>query len=116
MTAEEYSAFENQLREHGYRKWNGRISNEDFYWCKGFEYYEDEYGERECSYQILFQIWDNHNYAQIPDNSKFGVQSVVLISDNHRTDLLLSRSLYYIPDIEIKAKSFYEWAKKNLDL
>lgn len=116
MTTEEYKAFENQLRKYGYRKWNGNISNEDFYWCKGFEYYEDEDGDRQCSYQILFKVWDNRKYDRVPDNSKFGVAVTVLISQNHRTDLDFGRPLYYIPDIEQKAQSFYEWAQKNMDL
>ena len=116
MTIEAYNQFEEQLICNGYRRWNGRISNEDFYWCKGMGHYEDKDGDRRCSYQILFQVWDNRKYPKVPDNSKFGVQVTVLISHEHRTDLLISRPTYDIAEIENKAHSFYEWAKENLEL
>lgn len=116
MTVEQIEQFEQELIKHGYRKWNGKISNEDYYWCKGFERYEDEDGDEICSYQVLFQIWDNRKYSQVPDNSKFGVQVTVLISDNHRTDLILCRSIYDIEGVEKQASSFYNWAKGNIEL
>lgn len=116
MNVEQFEQFEQELIKHGYRKWNGKISNEDYYWCKGFEHYEDEDGDERCSYQVLFQIWDNRKYSQVPDNSKFGVQVTVLISDNHRTDLILCRPIYNIEEVEKQASSFYNWIKDNLEL
>lgn len=116
MTVEMYSQLTEQLVANGYRKWNGSISNEDYYWCKGFGYYYDEDGDRRCSYQVLFQVWDNQKYKQMPNNAQFGIAVTILISHNHRTDLLISRETYDIKEVETKAQSFYDWAKQNLEL
>lgn len=116
MTPQEYEKFAEALQENGYRKYGGCLSNEDFYWCKGMEYKEDEDGDKRSSYQVAYSIWDNRKYKALK-NSHFGVQMRVLISENRRTDLI--RSYAGSDDIkknETIAQSFYEWAKKNLEL
>ena len=116
MTPQEYEKFAEALQENGYKKCGHCISNEDFYWCKGFEYQEDEDGDKRSSYQVLYQVWDMRKY-KTPENSHFGVSMRVLISENRRTDLI--RSHVGSDDIkknETIAQSFYEWAKKNLEL
>ena len=117
MTPQEYKKFAEALQENGYKKYAGRLSNEDFYWCKGFEYQEDEDGDKRSSYQVLYQVWDMRKYESIPKNSKFGVQMRVLISENRRTDLVRCHEIGN--DIKVNetiAQSFYEWAKNNLEL
>lgn len=117
MTEQEYEKFSEALQENGYKKYAGTLSNEDFYWCKGFEYQEDEDGDKQSSYQVLYLIWDMRKYKGIPENSQFGVQMQVLISEDRRTDL--KRSHEGNDDIkknETIAQSFYEWAKNNLEL
>ena len=50
MTPQEYEKFAESLQENGYKKYAGFFSNEDFYWCKGFEFQEDEDGDKRSSY------------------------------------------------------------------
>ena len=117
MTPQEYEKFAEALQENGYKKYTGCLSNEDFYWCKGMEYKEDEDGYKQSSYQVLYLIWDMRKYKGIPENSQFGVQMRVLISENRRTDLVRCHEIGN--DIKVNetiAQSFYEWAKKNLEL
>ena len=117
MTPHEYEKFAEALLENGYLKYGGSLSNEDFYWCKGMEYKEDEDGDKRSSYQVLYLIWDMRKYKGIPKNSHFGVQMRVLISEYRRTDLIRSHAgSDDIKKNETIAQSFYEWAKKTLEL
>ena len=117
MAPQEYKKFAEALQENGYKKYAGSLSNEDFYWCKGFEYQEDEDGDKQSSYQVLYLIWDMRRYKGIPENSHFGVQMRVLISEDRRTDLVRSHAgSDDIKKNETIAQSFYEWAKNNLEL
>ena len=117
MTPQEYEKFAEALQENGYKKYTGCLSNEDFYWCKGFLHEEDEDGDKRSSYQVLYLIWDMRKYKIIPNNSYFGVQMRVLISENRRTDLVRSHAgSDDIKKNETRAQSFYEWAKKNFDI
>lgn len=117
MTVQEYERFSEALQENGYKKYEGCLSNEGFYWCKGFLYQEDEDGDKRSSYQVLYLVWDMRKYKGIPENSQFGISMRVVISEDRRTDLIRSHA----GDDDIKknetiAQSFYEWAKKNLEL
>ena len=117
MTNQDYKRLAESLQEHGYRKYKGYLTNEDYYWCKGMKYYEDEDGDRQCSYQILYQVWDMNKYPQVPECAKMGVSLRVLISENSRTDLVRCHETGdTIKKNEEIAQSFYEWAKKNLEL
>lgn len=113
MTTEQYLKLEENLKQAGYRRCKGSVTNETFYFCKGFEYVENEYGGRSPSYQIVFSVWDHREFAQVPD---FGVATRVIISCEGRIDLELQLATYDIDEIESKAKSFYEWAKANWNL
>lgn len=116
MTPQEYERLAEALQENGYRKYHATLTNEDFYWCKGFLYKEDEDGGKRSSYQVLYQVWDMRKY-KLPENSHIGVSMRVLISENRRTDLVrCHKTGDNIKENETIAQSFYEWAKKNLEL
>lgn len=116
MTTEQYLKLEENLKQAGYRRYKGSVTNETFYFCKGFEYVENEDGDRSPSYQIVFSVWDHSKFAQVPDFDFFGVSTRVIISGEGRIDLELQLTTYDIDEIESKAKSFYEWAKTNWNL
>ena len=114
MTREQYIKFEKQLAESGYRKYDGAVVNENYYFCKGFQYATDAYGDRTPAYQVVYSVWDYTTYAQVPDSHKFGVCArVILGTSSSRTDLELTADTFDIKDIETKAASFYEWVKAN---
>ena len=116
MTPQEYEKFAEALQENGYQKYHAILTNEDFYWCKGFLHQEDEDGDKRSSYQVLYQVWDMRKY-KLPEISSFGVSMRVLISENRRTDLIRSHETGdNIKKNETIAQNFYEWAKKNLEL
>lgn len=116
MTPQEYENFAEALQENGYRKYHDALTNEDFYWCKGFLHQEDEDGDKRSSYQVLYQVWDMRKY-KLPEISSFGVSMRVLISKNTRTDLVKCHETGdNIKKNEETAQSFYEWAKNNLEL
>lgn len=116
MTPQEYEKFAEALQENGYRKYHDTLTNEDFYWCKGFLHQEDEDGDKRSSYQVLYQVWDMRKY-KLPEISSFGVSMRVLISKNTRTDLVKCHETGdNIKQNETIAQSFYEWAKNNLEL
>lgn len=118
MTNKEYNEFEELLSSHGYRKYKGSIINEDYYWCKGFEYKVDEYEEKNPSYQVIFSVWDYRCKAhlRVPDFDKVGLCARVIMSGEGRIDLELTQDKFDIADIEMKASSFYEWVKSNFRL
>lgn len=116
MTANEYFTLERELIDNGYRKWCRQLSNEDYYYCKGFEYEEDEDGDRKCAYHVIFSVWDMRKYPQVPEKSFFGVCPIVMLHGNRYTEL----ELHYGENIEIReieriANSFYDWAIKNIE-
>ena len=113
MTTEEYERLVPILEKNGYRKWNMQLNNEDYCYCKGFAHFEDSDGEKQCGYQVILCIYDNRKYEKVPDNSKFGIMPTVMISGNHRIDLVLGAYQFDLIDIEKKAQSFHEWAKSN---
>jgi hypothetical protein len=118
MTSKEYESFEEQLKANGYRKYTGAVINEDYYWCKGFEYVEDEDGDRRPSYQVIFSVWDYRNRPElrVPDFDKVGVAVRVIMSGDGRIDLELTQDKLDIEDVETKAHSFYEWVKENFKI
>ena len=118
MTSQEYELFEEKLKTNGYRKYPGSVVNEDYYWCKGFGYVEDEYGDRSPSYQVIFSVWDYRDkiHLRVPDFDKVGVCARVIMSGDGRIDLELTRDEFDINDIETKAQSFYGWEKENINI
>ncbi len=114
MTKEQYLRFEERLTENGYLKYKGYIVNEDYYFCKGFQYITDEYGDREPAYQVIYSVWDNTKYVHVPDYHKFGICARVILSVScGRIDLELTADSFDIKEFETNAASFYEWVKAN---
>lgn len=109
MTIEQFKEFEIKLKEAGYRRYEGPITNNDYYYAKGFEYYEDEDGEKYPRYQVIYSVWDYTNYPQVSASNKIGINARVIIHGNNRTDLVLTRSEFNIENIEYIAKKFFAW-------
>lgn len=118
MTIKEYIDFAELLKDNGYRKYNGAVINEDYYWCRGFEYQVDEDGNRRPSYQVIYSVWDYRDkpHLRMPDFDKVGICARVIMSGNGRIDLELTQNEFDIKDIETKAQSFYEWVKENFKI
>ena len=115
MTREQFESFESKLKEAGYRKYRGPITNNDYYFAKGFAYYYDEDGDSYPTYQIIYSVWDYTGYPQVPDSDKFGIEPrIMLHGSDQRTDLILVRDEYKIEEIEEKAEKFFAFAQVYL--
>lgn len=121
MTREEFSKFEDEIRERGYRKYPS-ISNADFAYFKGFG--KSEYEEGRSNYQICFDVYDFGKYADRDPFFKrepWSVAPMILISRevNERVDLNLSSASVKdkgIEYIEQLAESFYKWVEQNIEI
>jgi hypothetical protein len=110
MNIEQFERLEQELKDAAYRRYNAPITNNDFYYSKGFEHYVDENGETHPKYQIIYSIWDFRKYQQSPEFHKFGIEVHVIPNFNNRGDLILTRENYDIKEIERIAEDFYAFA------
>lgn len=124
MTIEEFKLFEEKLATHGYRKYNGKIINEDFYYCKGFGKGQNKHDEDRNNYQILFKVWDFSKYA---DRDKMcainpmHIAPMIMVSRviDERLDLGLHSETIEETDInqiENLAESFFVWVEQNVEV
>ena len=110
MRTQDFEKLEQALKDAGYKRYNQSITSNTFYYCKGFEYYLDEDGDRRPSYQVLYLVWDFRKYEQAPEFDKFGVEVQVMPNFDNRNELVLSREKYNIEEIEKLASDFYAFA------
>lgn len=124
MTKEEFKLFEEKLIAHGYRKYNGTLINEDFYYCKGFGKGQNKHDEDRTNYQILFKVWDFSKYA---DRDKMcainpiHIAPMIMISRviDERLDLDLHSETIEETDIdriETLAELFFVWVEQNVEV
>lgn len=124
MTREEFKSFEEKLTAHGYRKYNGRLTNEDFYYCKGFGRGQNKHDEDRNNYQILFKVWDFSKYADRDKMCAIDPMRIApMIMVSRVIDERLDFSLYGetinrtdINQIEILAESFFAWVEQNVEV
>lgn len=110
MNIEQFERLEQELKDAGYKRYNSPITTNDFNYCKGFEYYVDEDGDKHPSYQVLYLVWDFRKYEQVPEFDKFGVEVQLMTNFDNRNDLVLTREIYDVEEIENIAKRFYVFA------
>ncbi len=121
MTREEFSKFEDEIRERGYRKYSS-AKNADFAYYKGFG--KSEYEDGRSNYQVCFDCYDFDKYADSEPLFKrepWSVAPMILISRevNERVDLNLSSATLMekgIEYIEQLAESFYKWVEENVKI
>lgn len=99
---------EKQLTEKGYKKYTTCLtSNEDY------AYFKSVKEEDKLLYQIAYRFWDWRKY---PDQNRIGVDILIIVSNNGRTDMIISYPDLGIDGLEKVAHEFYELCKKhNLD-
>lgn len=123
MTREQFLEKCKEFEEKGYKR-NFRDgqkidSNGTHYYYKVIEYADNEYGETRAINMLLFKIYNFEDYYdRVPAESMYAFEPVVMFSrtTDERIDLILSYPKFPIEYLEEKAKSFGEWAKKNIEL
>lgn len=114
MTTKEAKDFESLLESKGYKCYNQCLSsNEDYAYCKSFDITYDADGERNVGYQVLFRFWDWRQCGKA-GLCEFGLDVAVLVSQEHRSDLILGQEDYDIEKVEQIADGFYEFCKKYI--
>lgn len=124
MTKEEFKSFEEKLVDHGYRKYDGQLTNEDFYYCKRFGKGQNKHDEDKSNYRILFRVWD---FSKYDDRDKMCAINLVQIAPmimvsrviDERLDLDLHRETIKetdIDQIESLAESFFAWVEQNVEV
>lgn len=124
MTKEEFKSFEEKLVAHGYRKYNSKIINEDFYYCKGFGKGQNKHDEDRNNYQILFCVWDFSKYADRDKMCAIATMRIVpMIMVSRVIDERLDLDLHSetiketdIDQIETLAESFFAWVEQNVEV
>lgn len=124
MTKEEFKSFEEKLVAHGYRKYNGKIINEDFYYYKGFGKGNNKHDEDRSNYLILFRVWDFSKYAdrnRMCAVDPMHIAPVVMVSRviDEELDLDLHSETINNTDInriENLAESFFVWVEQNVEV
>ena len=114
MTTKETKDLESLLESKGYKHYDKHLtSSEDYAYCKSYDITYDEYGDKNVGYQVAFRFWDWRKYKQTV-LFEFSVDVAVLVSQEHRSDLIFSQERYDIDKIEQIAEGFYEFCKKYI--
>lgn len=114
MTTKEAKDLESLLESKGYKYSDKCLtSSEDYAYFKSFDITYDEDGDRNVGYQVAFRFWDWRKYMKTGLHD-FGVDIAVLVSQEHRSDLVLAQEKYDIDKIEQIAEGFYEFCKKYI--
>jgi hypothetical protein len=88
-----------------------------YYWWKPFAFITTSDGERQPEYQVIFKVHDYSAAWCMKESDFFGVTPGIIVSRNRRLDLDFTAYEHLsVEEIELKAQSFYEWAKQNLEI
>ena len=111
MTQRQYEQFLKTIEKKGYTLCNApkTISNESFYYYKGFAYTDDENGNRLVGYQVIFLVWDFRELPNVPDYDAWGVTPLILTESHEwsRIDLEITEQNFDVEKVEQFAHDFY---------
>lgn len=107
FTREQLDTFAERLLKAGYKRYDSCLSSsEDYAYFKGFE--RDE--ENKPSYQIAYRVWD---WTKYPQGRDYGVDILIMVSNEGRTDMVVSYPDLSIEDVERIGREFYEFCLRN---
>lgn len=96
--------FDAEVKKLGYHISSTRIGNEDFCYCKTIK----------GKYLLVLMIYDFRKFAdRDPRANRIGLQYQVLLSGNHRIDMIVSKHIS-VDEFEAMAGTFYEAMKQYL--
>jgi len=117
FTEQEFDLFIKEIKEKGYRKYDGSLHSEDYYFCKPIFKTFDLDGDSRAVVQLLLSVYDMRNYVPIKSNEKFSVELNVEISrdDNERNTITLDSNLFEtILDVEEFSFDLYKFFDNKL--
>ena len=118
FTYGEYKEFESDLIIMGFKKYNGKLHNEDYYFAKTIHRTEpDEEGDTRSDLQLFLCVYDFSKYQAYTGADFMHLQAEIHISRNidERIDLVVNDKICSsIHDLEQFAFKFYEFITSNV--
>lgn len=114
MTKQEYDAYIEALKEHGY-KFCGSWYNKPYY-CKVIEYRKDKNGDSRAVCQLVFNLYETEDNRF--SKTYYSIEPVVMVSRNieERLDFNVSHPERSIDECERIAKEFMRWVDVNINI
>ena len=116
-TIQEYNSFEEKLIKNGYRKVNGHLDRENFYFYKSFG--KSEYEEGRSNYQIIVKVYDFSEFlthSALFKERPISYEYITMVSRNVNERIDLHMPEEDIDTVEHKAELFFEWASNNYNV
>jgi hypothetical protein len=118
FTYAEFKEFESDLIIMGFRKYNGKLHSEDYYFAKTIHRSEpDEDGYTRSDLQLFLSVSDFSKHPRFDQPDFMCIQAEVHISRNidERIDLVVNDKICKsIHDLELFAFKFYEFITSNV--
>jgi len=120
FTTEEFDLFTIEIINKGYRKCNGKLHNEDYYFYKSiFKTDYDEYGDRRSVCQLFLSVYDWRKYIlhDVKEDFSFTFNIEISRNSNERNSFILDSKLFItIEDAEKTALDLYHYFDTKLSL
>lgn len=120
FTKKEFEGLEQHLLNVGFKRYNGSINSEDFYYYKTLHTTEhDDDNETRSDLKLIFQVYDFSKYPQCTDEHFLHLSVLVNVSRNidERIELtIMNDSINGIMDYEDIAIKFYEFTCETIKI
>ena len=119
MTEKVYEKFVLRLIDDGWKKSTMSIKSEDFYYYKGYEEYENVFGDTQYRYQILILFYDWRKIGkeaalEVRGDDVISVSIIVMALDLKSGQANLEFNDFdSLTGIERIASEYYNWIRKN---
>ena len=117
FTESEFNLFVEEIANKGYRKYDGSLHSEDYYFCKPIFKTFDLDGDSRAVVQLLLSVYDVRKYLLIGIDYQFGIDLNVVISrnSNEYNRIVLDSNLFEtILDVEEFSFELYNFFDSKL--
>ena len=118
FTYTDFKQFESDILNSGFKKYNGKLHNEDYYLAKTIHRSEpDEDGDTRSDLQVFLSVYNFSKYPAYPNDEFMHIQPEIHVSRNidERIDLVVDQNIIKsIVDLEQFAFKFYDFICSNV--
>ena len=118
FTYTDFKQFESDILNSGFKKYNGKLHNEDYYLAKTIHRSEpDEYGYTRSDLQVFLSVYNFSKYPAYQNDDFMHIQPEIHVSRNidERIDLVVDQNIIKsIVDLEQFAFKFYDFITSNV--
>ena len=107
---ENVSEFTSELEKKEYKRYRGKLKNEEYGYWKSFGISKDDFGDATYNYQIAFLFYDHSKYPKFV-GEPIGVQCDFVLNGTNeisRLDLSINEDKMTVDVFEEICKDFYE--------